>query len=1239
MKRWEFVEKLLSGGYRPGMRGKLIVLLVLVMAVPLLVSSWLAWQNAEYMGARVTRQTAAMTDEMRESVTTVGKKTVTDAIDALEMVSREKIERLSTDMAREIAAFLYERDNDIRFAAGLTLTEDSFRHFLANRTRELMEHGPWKLAPDEKSWIPVGESATAPAELGPMLRENQVKFHYRPPDTQSIRVKQPIYLEVTFVDLDGREQLKVTTGSVLGTELRDVSRRENTYCSAETYFQHLSTLQDDEIYVSHVIGPYVPSRINGSYLPELAAAYGIPFEPEKSAYAGKENPVGKRFQGLIRWAVPVLRDGRRIGYVTLALDHTHLMAFTNHLVATEERGSAIPDAAAGNYGFIADYKGRIIAHPRQYHIIGYDAATGKTVPPWLDEETYSKWKKSGKEFHTFIKDIPPYNNPSRHKLPAWEQVTGGQMGIDYRYLNFAPQCSGFQTITEHGGSGSFHLYWSGLWKLNATAPIPYFTGQYGSHPRGFGHVGITANIEEFHRPALATKKFIDQFIGQRDAALAQEQEELRGSISASVAESVTKLGQSTGIMLALVVGLAVWIASVLRNRVAAITRGTREFQQGNLKHRLQLKTRDELGELAAAFNQMAQSIQISYEKLSKSEERFRAIFNQTFQLAGFLTSDGTLVAANAALQEFVGQKEAELVGSACWTLPWWADSPGLQRQVREAVQRVSAGEFLRFEATRPRRWGGTDFFDFSLKPFKDEEGEVVNLVLEARDITELKEAEHELRRHRDQLELFVEERTQQLTLANKQLHREILDRKQAEDEARAERDMAQRYLDIAGAIIVLIDTQLKTMLINKKGCEVLGYDERELIGRDWFETVIPKEDRETYRKLFSTLLANNSEAEEYAEHTIITKDKRPLIIAWQHAVLSDMSGKRIGILSSGVDITEIKKAEADLRRARDAAEVANRAKSTFLANMSHEIRTPLNAILGCCQLMLRDPTISDKQTESIEMINRSGEHLLALINEVLEMSKIESGCLTSNQTTFDLYRLLEDVEMMFRFRTEAKGLQFEVSRAGDLPRYVVGDQSKIRQVLINLLGNAVKFTEYGGLLLRVFSKNSHGTETADAEGSRTDDPIRLILEVQDTGVGIRKKDVEKVFQPFEQVGKTRSTDGGTGLGLAITREFVRIMDGNISVASRVGQGSTFQIKIPVHSGNEEFCSDRNSRRRVIGLQPGQPHCRVLVVDDIETNRHILSSMLTAVGLEVQTADNGEQAVVAFDRNYAAVLSF
>jgi hypothetical protein len=252
----------------------------------------------------------------------------------------------------------------------------------------------------------------------PSLTENDREFHYRPPDSLSHMRSRPLYLEMTFVGTDGREKVKVSASPRLATGLRDVSRRENTYARAETYFADLKRLKAGEIYVSEVIGPYVGSPIIGHYTPAAAARAGIAFAPEKAAYAGKENPLGRRFEGLVRWATPVERDGRIIGYVTLALDHDHLMEFTNTLMPTAERYTDIPDAGGGNYAYVWDHLGRSIVHPRHHTIVGYRPATGEPEIPWLDAGVDEARRKSGKSDREFMRDLPLFDEQSYRKTPS-----------------------------------------------------------------------------------------------------------------------------------------------------------------------------------------------------------------------------------------------------------------------------------------------------------------------------------------------------------------------------------------------------------------------------------------------------------------------------------------------------------------------------------------------------------------------------------------------------------------------------------------------------------------------------------------------------------------------------------------------------------------------------------------------------------------------------------------------------
>src|SRR3954470_4296894 len=348
------------------------------------------------------------------------------------------------------------------------------------------------------------------------------------------------------------------------------------------------------------------------------------------------------------------------------------------------------------------------------------------------------------------------------------------------------------------------------------------------------------------------------------------------------------------------------------------------------------------------------------------------------------------------------------------------------------------------------------------------------------------------------------------------------------------------------------------------------------------------------------------------ELTARARDGKETVVSYNASTFHDRDRKLQGVFAAARDVTERKRYEQSLQQ-------ANRAKSVFLANMSHEIRTPMNAILGFSQLMLRDPELTPRQCQYLGTINRSGEHLLALINDVLEMSKIEAGRTTLNSSTFDLPVLLDDLEMMFRVRTEEKKLSFSVEMIGNVPRYIVSDINKLRQVFINVLGNAVKFTEEGGIALRVRADRVAATGP------------RLRVEVEDTGPGISPDDQDKLFRHFEQTKTGQQAGTGTGLGLAISREFVRLMGGDITVNSEVGRGSVFVIQLPLKEGEAQAVQAKEKPRHVLRLQPGQATCRVLIADDIEDNRQLLAQLLAPVGFEVRLATNGAEAVQEFEQ--------
>ncbi|OCQ98500.1 histidine kinase [Oscillatoriales cyanobacterium USR001] len=356
---------------------------------------------------------------------------------------------------------------------------------------------------------------------------------------------------------------------------------------------------------------------------------------------------------------------------------------------------------------------------------------------------------------------------------------------------------------------------------------------------------------------------------------------------------------------------------------------------------------------------------------------------------------------------------------------------------------------------------------------------------------------------------------------------------------------------------------------------------------------------------------------------------KEMSLPWESAELEAANEMRNTFMLAVLEFSQ-----KTLEQVAERAAIANLAKSQFLAKMSHELRTPLNAILGFTQLMIRDDRMPFEFHEHLGIIGRSGEHLLMLINDVLEMSKIEAGKLMLSEHCFNLFQFIYSINEMVALKASEKGLTIKIEQIGTVPSYVCGDEAKLRQILINLLSNAIKFTSTGGITLRISVKENINLRSPESSidplsnyptNSFSGTPQILRLEVEDTGCGIASSDLESIFEAFMQTDRGRNAQG-TGLGLSISRQFASLMGGDITVNSTLNQGSTFICEVNVTIPNSIDTMEEEVIQQVISLAPEQPTYRILVAEDVPENRQLLLMLLESVGFEMRAVENGAEAI-------------
>ncbi len=578
---------------------------------------------------------------------------------------------------------------------------------------------------------------------------------------------------------------------------------------------------------------------------------------------------------------------------------------------------------------------------------------------------------------------------------------------------------------------------------------------------------------------------------------------------------------------------------------------------------------------------------------------------------------------------------------------------------------------------------------------------------------------------------------------------DVTEKAKAEEALINERDKVQQYLNIAGVMLLVIDKDAKVSMINKRGREILGYDEKEIIGKNWFNHFIPKEEKHKLKESFNQLI---TEEVKYGKRTvsenvnaIINKDGERRIIHWNNTTVAGKNGEVVATLSSGTDITEQKLAEEalkdseevfnkittsasdaiividnkgqvifwnnsaesvfgfsledimgkefhkvcvpeefydqhikefrkfiktgkgnaigktleliasrksgekfpielslssvkiknewhavgilrdisqrkeDEKKLKDArlqAEMANKAKSEFLANMSHEIRTPMNAILGFSEILKEQSITNEGYLEYIDGIQTSGKNLLNLINDILDLSKIEAGRLDIVYEPINPHSIIDEIRQVFSFKIKEKGLDFIIDVDPKLPKGILFDETRLRQVLFNLIGNAVKFTKEGSITIEVTSKN------LNEECSHID----MIFTVKDTGIGIPKSQQKIIFEPFRQrEGQSTRKYGGTGLGLTITRRLVELMNGKLRLKSEPGKGTSFTVYLPnivVATFVDEYRQEEDIYTGKIAFEP----TKLLLVEDIDSNRKVMRGYLEEYNIKIIEAENGKIAL-------------
>ncbi|MCL2152239.1 MAG: response regulator [Oscillospiraceae bacterium] len=1098
------------------LRPKLILIFMIVKVIPIILLTIIAWNQIISLGGFL-RDIA-----------------VTDSTIALNDIARENIERMTTDKVAEISRFLYQRDQDILLLSKLNPSDEAYRIFSENRNSLLMAQGKWTLSEDRGSWVekqPSRSPGPSGLSTNSVNDERYVSRYRRRTAEHTSRYLEffPLYDEITFIDTDGNETCKFVNPNSpkkhypMNPNKENIADGSRTYIRAETYWEELKKLQPGEIYVSEVIGAYVGTNYIGTYTPSalqnvpkthpnydlLQEIANLPTNEfievaKKQAFAGKENPVGQRFEGIVRWATPFVDyDGKITGYVTMALNHDHIMEFVDHITPMRERYTVISDASDGNYAFLWDYKCRSIAHPRHHSIVGYNPVNGEPQVPSLEGAiNYSSDYENGENINetgdggklvnsTSAQgdgDAPPPNN--NEPFYTWRSNGGAQWletNLSWESFNLSVIATGKN-------------WWE--WEPESNAP----TG-------GASWGAFLAENENNQDILPWFGKKITQDEADKPSPIAPRDDYIHDYQSGDTvpADELTKAG---------FVG---YDGRFLNN--APQYAGWMDLTEngGSGSFYIRWSDSDKLT-TAGAIPYYTGKYAPENQNGSKRGFAFVTIGSdiENFTSPAVSTDKKLTFAINSMSRENTIQlvvTSAVLVALVVLVAVLLASS--LTDNIHELVDGIS-----RFRA-------GERQFRFRSE-LKDEFGMLANSF----------------------------------------------------------DDMAVSLEDSVNSPLSIIDLDYKIVYMNENALVAIGKTLEEVIGSPYSETCICPS---------NPACDPIAALKEGRKAEVLYQEESGHYLQGAANYLFDSEGKITGYIIVSNDVSEI-------QIARQRAEQANIAKSNFLSNMSHEIRTPLNAIIGMTSI--GSNTLSaEKKNYALERIQEASKHLLVVINDILDVSKIEANKFSLLKEEFVLDNLIQGVVDVVRYRVEQKSQRLSLHIDTDIPRALIGDDQRLAQIITNLLTNAIKFTPENGMIHMEASLSS-------LKGSKCE----ICVSISDTGIGISEEQQERLFTSFEQADRSTSRKyGGTGLGLFICKSIVDMMDGHIWVESEPNMGSTFSFTVCLDcAGNEQ--------KKLLASKLDIDDIKILVVDyDLDT-QVFFAETSKLIGIRFDLAIKGSEAL-------------